>query len=146
MYVSESRSVLSHSLRSHGLYSPQTSPGKNTGVGSHSLLQGTFQSRDRTQVSYFVGGFFTLLATREALTFKNASKLCFQDDFGSTEMGKCVHVCAGAVIGSGWTRLDTQTLQLAHDNIKRPQVQEAWIPNPGAWERQTARTVSSMWL
>ena len=45
-------------------------------------------------------------------------------------MGKCVHVCAGAVIGSGWTRLDIQTLQLAHDNIKRPQVQETWIPNP----------------
>ena len=28
------------SLWPHGLYSPQNSPGQNTGVGSHSLLQG----------------------------------------------------------------------------------------------------------
>ena len=40
--VSESRSVLSDSLRSHGLYSPWNSPGQNTGVGSWSLLQGIF--------------------------------------------------------------------------------------------------------
>ena len=37
---SESRSVVSHSLRPHGLYSPWNSPGQNTGVGSPSLLQG----------------------------------------------------------------------------------------------------------
>ena len=35
---SESRSVTSDSLRPYGLYSP----GQNTGVGSHSLLQGMF--------------------------------------------------------------------------------------------------------
>ena len=38
------------------------SPGTDTGVGCHSLLQGIFL----TQVSCFVGGFFTILATREA--------------------------------------------------------------------------------
>ena len=32
--VSESRSVVSDSLWPHGLYSPQNSPGQNTGVGS----------------------------------------------------------------------------------------------------------------
>ena len=41
-WVSESRSVMSDSLRSHGLYSPWNSPGQNTGVGSLSLLQRIF--------------------------------------------------------------------------------------------------------
>ena len=36
---SESRSVVSDSLQPRGLYSPWNSPGRNTGVGSHSLLQ-----------------------------------------------------------------------------------------------------------
>ena len=44
MYVSESesesRSVVSDSLGPHGLYSPGNSPGLNTKVDSHSLLQG----------------------------------------------------------------------------------------------------------
>ena len=40
--MSESRSVVSDSLRPHGLYSPWNSPGQNTGVGSYSLLQGIF--------------------------------------------------------------------------------------------------------
>ena len=34
---SESHSVMSESLRLHGLYSPWNSPGQNTGVGSLSL-------------------------------------------------------------------------------------------------------------
>ena len=29
-------------MQPHGLYSPQNSPGQNTGVGSRSLLQGIF--------------------------------------------------------------------------------------------------------
>ena len=37
---SESRSVVSDSLRPYGLYSPWNSPGQSTGVGSLSLLQG----------------------------------------------------------------------------------------------------------
>ena len=37
---SESRSAVSDSLQPHGLYSPWNSPGQNTGVGFHSLLQG----------------------------------------------------------------------------------------------------------
>ena len=40
--VRESCSVMSDSLRPHGLYTPCTSPGQNTGVGSLSLLQGIF--------------------------------------------------------------------------------------------------------
>ena len=42
---SESRSVVSDSLRPHGLYSPWNSPGQNTGVGSLSLLHGIFPTQ-----------------------------------------------------------------------------------------------------
>ena len=42
---SESHS-LPDSLQFHGLYSPWTSPGQNTGVGSLSLLQGSFPTQE----------------------------------------------------------------------------------------------------
>ena len=42
---SESHSVVSNSLRPHGLYSPWSSPGQNTGVGILSLLQGIFPTQ-----------------------------------------------------------------------------------------------------
>ena len=42
---SESHSVVSDSLRPHGLYSPWNSPGQNTGVGSCSLLQWIFPTQ-----------------------------------------------------------------------------------------------------
>ena len=42
---SESRSVVSDSLQSHGLYGPWNSPGQNTGVDSLSLLQGVFPTQ-----------------------------------------------------------------------------------------------------
>ena len=38
--VTESCSVVTNSLRPHGLYSPWNSPGQNTGVGSLSLDKG----------------------------------------------------------------------------------------------------------
>ena len=48
--------VMSDSLRPYGLQPtrllcPQTSPGKNTGVSCHSLLQGSFLTRGSNQVS-----------------------------------------------------------------------------------------------
>ena len=43
--VSESGSVVSDSLRPHGLFSPCNSPGQNTGVGSLSLLQRIFPTQ-----------------------------------------------------------------------------------------------------
>ena len=55
---SESRSVMSYSLRPHGLYSPWNSPGQNTGVGSLSS-RGSSQPRDRNQVSCIADGVFT---------------------------------------------------------------------------------------
>ena len=47
MYESESEScsVVSNSLRPHGLYSLWNSPGQKTGVGSCSLLQGIFPTQ-----------------------------------------------------------------------------------------------------
>ena len=42
IYNSESHSVVSDSLWHYGLYSPWNSPGQNTGVVSHSFLQGIF--------------------------------------------------------------------------------------------------------
>ena len=38
-------SVVSDSLQPHRLYSPWNSPGKNTGVGTHSLLWGIFPTQ-----------------------------------------------------------------------------------------------------
>ena len=43
---SESRSVMSDSLKPHGLYSPWNSAGKNTGVGCCFLLQGIFLTQE----------------------------------------------------------------------------------------------------
>ena len=42
---SDSRSVVSDSLRPHGLYSPWNSPGQNSGVRSRSLLEGIFPTQ-----------------------------------------------------------------------------------------------------
>ena len=46
---SESCSVMSSSLPPLGLYSPQNSPGQDTGVGSLSLLQQIFQTQESNQ-------------------------------------------------------------------------------------------------
>ena len=43
---SERCSVVSDSLQPHGLYSPRNSPGQNTRLGSHSLLQGIFPTQE----------------------------------------------------------------------------------------------------
>ena len=80
---SESYSVVSDSLWPHGLYSPWNSPGKNTGVGCHTFLQGSSQPRDQTLVSCIAGGFFTSWATREALVSCN-SLYCEYLQFEST--------------------------------------------------------------
>ena len=63
--VCVSHSVVSDSLQHHGLYLTRllcqwNSPGENTGVGCHSLLQGIFPTRDRTRVSHIVSRFFTI--------------------------------------------------------------------------------------
>ena len=42
------------------------SPDKNTGLDSHSFLQGIFQPRDGTWVSHTAGSFFMIWVTKEA--------------------------------------------------------------------------------
>ena len=58
-------SVMSDSVRPSGLYSPWNSPGQITEVGSLSLLRGSSQRRDQTQVSRTTGGSYQL-SHREA--------------------------------------------------------------------------------
>ena len=43
---SVSHSFVSDSLQPHGLLCPWNSPGKNTGVGCHSFLQGIFPTQE----------------------------------------------------------------------------------------------------
>ena len=45
----KSHSVVSNSLRPHGLFSPCSSPGQNTGVGNLSLLQWIFLTQESNQ-------------------------------------------------------------------------------------------------
>ena len=69
-HESKSHSVMSDSLGTQGLYSPWNFPGQDTEVGSLSLLQGSSQLRDQTQVSHIAGRFFTNWAIREAHNFR----------------------------------------------------------------------------
>ena len=54
------------SLPGSSLHGMLCSPGQNTGVGSHSLLQGIFPTQESNPGLLIAGGFFTILATREA--------------------------------------------------------------------------------
>ena len=68
---SVSHSVLSDSLWPQGLQParllcPWNFLGKNTVVGSHSLLQGIFPTQGSNPVSYTAGRLFTVWASREA--------------------------------------------------------------------------------
>ena len=66
--TSDNCSVMSDSLWPCGLWllCPWDSAGKNTAVGSHSLLWGSSSLRDRTHVSYTLGRFCIIWTTREA--------------------------------------------------------------------------------
>ena len=61
-----SDSLLTHGLQPARLLCPWNSLGKNTGVGSHSLLQGIFPTQWSNLVSRIAGRFFTIWATKEA--------------------------------------------------------------------------------
>ena len=57
-------SVMSHSLELHGLsrrlLCPWNSPSKNTGVGSHSLPQGIFETLTQAQIFQIAVRVFTI--------------------------------------------------------------------------------------
>ena len=59
-------SLWPHRLQPTRLLCPWDSPGKNTGVGCHALLQGIFLTRDRIRVSCVSCGVFITSATWEA--------------------------------------------------------------------------------
>ena len=65
--------LIPHGLQPARLLCPWDSPGKNTGVGSHSLLQRIFQ----TQASCIARRFFTVWAAREAPKIR--MKVSFQE-------------------------------------------------------------------
>ena len=69
---SVSCSVMTDSLQPHQAAHQASlsmdSPGKNTGVGCHSLPRGSSWSRDQTQVSLTAGRFFTIWTTREGIS------------------------------------------------------------------------------
>ena len=83
-----SDSVRPHRWQPTRLPRPWDSPGKNTGVGSLSLLRGIFRPGNRTWGSCIAGGFFTDRATREAwwyLVFTNQFFLSYHSQ-------KCPHL------------------------------------------------------
>ena len=61
--ISESHSVMSDSLQTHGLYSPWNSPGQNIGVAfpwvAFPFSRGSSQPRDQTHVSCIAGRLFS---------------------------------------------------------------------------------------
>ena len=86
--VAFSLSVMSHSLRPHGLQParllcPWDSPGKNTAVGCHFLLQGIFQPREWTQI--LVHG-LTLL-TEQTEQFTSPTPFHFWQNITSNGLG-----------------------------------------------------------
>ena len=96
----ESCSVVSDSLWPHGLYNPWNSPVQNTGVGSLSLLQGSSQPRDRTQVSCIAGRFFTSWATREAQHnwVTDSSTVTYTDGIHGNHVCVCIYICIHIVV------------------------------------------------
>ena len=70
---SESCSVVSDSLRPHGLYSPWNSPGQIQEWVAFPFSRVSSPPRNRAQVSCIAGGFSTSWATRECL---NHEKCC----------------------------------------------------------------------
>ena len=66
---SESHSVVSDSLRPHGLFSPWNSLGQNTGVSSLSLLQGIFPTQGSNPGLLHCKQILNIWASREAEPF-----------------------------------------------------------------------------
>ena len=78
-----SDSLQPHGLQPTGLLCPWDSPGKTTGVGCHSLLQGIFLMRGWTQASCTAGRFFTIWVSGEVLTLDCAADQRWLHLFGT---------------------------------------------------------------
>ena len=73
---SESRSVMTDSWQTLGLYSPWNSPGQNTGVGSLSLLQGIFPTQGLNPSLLHWQGGSLLLSHQESMALCVALENC----------------------------------------------------------------------
>ena len=84
--VCVSHPVVSNSLRPHGLQParllcPWNSPGKNTGVDYHPLLQSNFPTQGQTLVSCIAGKFFTIWATGKSVDLSTSLELTQMHSF-----------------------------------------------------------------
>ena len=120
-----SHSVVSDSLRPHGLYSPWNSPGQNTGVGSLSLLQGIFLTQELNQDLLHYRQILCHGATWEALPRTFSLPSCLQPT--RTPRGRWLRAC-WACFTDGAPDSETATLAQSPPAIK-------WVsplfPNPG---------------
>ena len=86
-----SGSVMSNSLQLLGLWltrllCPWDSPGKNTGMGCYTLLQGIFLIQGSNHVSCISGRFLTCWATREEYIYIYICK------FGYVQISKYIYL------------------------------------------------------
>ena len=81
-----------HGLQPTGSSVHGDSPGKNIGVGCHSLLQGIFPTQGSNLQSRIAGGFFTIWATREAQTGVGSLSL-LQGNFLTHELNQGLLHC-----------------------------------------------------
>ena len=153
-------------LRPQGcrLRCPWNSPSKNSGVGGHSLLQGSLRSRDRHWVSCIAGGSFTVWTTREPgpvhfLLPVNQTKA----GVPGPQMGYATHKSTGPVLPSLflpsiWHKLSTVSLSLGSClqfcNLRHQEHMGSFIkipaprpvPTPIELEFQRKSPSSSGWL
>ena len=114
MFSSVSHSVMSDSWWLHGLWPvrlicPLNSPGKNTGLGSHSLLQrGPSWPRDEIHSSFIAGRFFTVWATKILLnrfTLKIVADITAALGSNSEHRGKSTNWIEYVIINTQWYTL-----------------------------------------
>ena len=73
-HESESCSVISNSLQSHGLYSPRNSWGQNAGLGSCSLLRGIFRTQGSNPGLPYCRRILYQLSHKGILPYKSTNK------------------------------------------------------------------------
>ena len=96
-WKSESHSVVSDSLRPHGLYSPWNSPGQHTGVGSRSLLQGIVPTQGLKSIALLkkkkkMGG---MKMVAVSLLYRVIMSMESNHRFDHTLWTWCLHVLSG---------------------------------------------------
>ena len=147
-----SHSVMCNCLWPPGLYlCPWIFPGKNTGVGCHSLLQGIFPTQGlNLGLLHCVGRFFTVCATREGTPntlhlWWNSSQVCilftawvFPEDWvpvpyhglwgfpGGSEDSACNAGDPGSIPGLGRSSAERKGYPLQYSCLENSMDREAW--------------------